>query len=235
MARYRDPIEQKRYLESLGTPAAAKALNELDAEWRSGQPWSLHEDIALCQIWARGSKARAAILQRTPAACNVRGTILGIGNGAIRWRERADWFDKIEQLDEVLIGWRLWRVVTNGRDAVLRSVYTGEPWPAGAPMEAHELRGDHTGVHAYKQKVGLEEYGYKRPAVNETKFEEYVFGQVALWGRVIEHEDGFRAEFAYPLNVHTTDLPLARIIARSYGIEAVHTQRRPRPDREPSA
>lgn len=45
-------------------------------------------------------------------------------------------------------------------------------------------------------------------------------GKVALWGRTIECEHGYRAEFAYPERVVTvtTDSAVAPIIARAYGV-----------------
>lgn len=94
-------------------------------------------------------------------------------------------------------------------------------------MEAHRIDGAHTGIHAYKTLVQPEKYGYQYPPETHLKGEQFVYGQIALWGRVIEHEDGYRAQFGYPLKIHAAYLPLARIIARCYGIEAVHTMRQP--------
>ena len=44
------------------------------------------------------------------------------------------------------------------------------------------------GIHAYKS----------RPEDNG-KWSWSMFGRVALWGKVIEHEYGYRAQFAYPI------------------------------------
>ena len=45
------------------------------------------------------------------------------------------------------------------------------------------------GIHAYKA----------RPEDNAYWSSWEVFGRVALWGKVIEHEYGYRAQFAYPI------------------------------------
>jgi len=31
---------------------------------------------------------------------------------------------------------------------------------------------------------------------------DVAFGRVSLWGNIVEHEDGYRAEFAYPLDLY---------------------------------
>lgn len=52
----------------------------------------------------------------------------------------------------------------------------------------------------------------------------YVFGKVALWGKVIEHEKGYRAEFAYPLGFYE-DIGISRAngivqnFANAWGVE----------------
>lgn len=62
----------------------------------------------------------------------------------------------------------------------------------------------------------------------------HVLGEVALWGRVIEHEKGYRATCAYPYRLHM-DAPvpmpgfprsavkerLARALSAAYGCEVV--------------
>ena len=51
------------------------------------------------------------------------------------------------------------------------------------------------GVYAVKQ----------RAQVIMTEVERFqVLGQVALWGTVIEHRDGYRAQFGYPMVIHLT-------------------------------
>jgi hypothetical protein len=95
-----------------------------------------------------------------------------------------------------IIGWRVWRWDAGG----LRSL-NGKPWSPGQPLaakcgagnahDAHEPpQADCTcGVYAAKsldhlRKIGLDRYG--------------VLGEVNLWGTVVVHELGWRAQFAYP-------------------------------------
>lgn len=44
------------------------------------------------------------------------------------------------------------------------------------------------GINAYKNRI----------AISPQATNPYIVGEVNLWGRVIEYEDGFRAQFAYP-------------------------------------
>ena len=48
-----------------------------------------------------------------------------------------------------------------------------------------------------------------------------VWGQVSLWGRVIEAEFGYRATYAYPrgLMVMARDVALVPDLSRNYGVE----------------
>lgn len=50
----------------------------------------------------------------------------------------------------------------------------------------------------------------------------FVFGRVSLWGKTIEHEHGFRAQYAYPqaLYVHPRTLDVSKLgLSKSYGVE----------------
>jgi hypothetical protein len=85
-----------------------------------------------------------------------------------------------------IIGWRGWKITPTG---FLRSMSADVLWPPDEPMEGKtKTREEHNGVYAFKackdflkqmENAGLE-----------------VYGRVALWGDVIEHELGYRAEYA---------------------------------------
>lgn len=64
-----------------------------------------------------------------------------------------------------------------------------------------------------------------------------VWGAVKLWGRLIEHHFGYRAEFAYPSALLCEDEALARTVATLYGVPcAVKTLPRPEwPERDEDA
>lgn len=48
----------------------------------------------------------------------------------------------------------------------------------------------------------------------------WAIGEVALWGRLVEHQNGWRAQFAYPgtLSVESEDERIASALAREYAI-----------------
>jgi hypothetical protein len=100
---------------------------------------------------------------------------------------------------EPLTGWRTW-TLAGARDAdevrLLPIAGTGKPWPPRAGVRAacarrrgHRVPGpDCTcGIHATHTADPLRRT--RDPAV---------LGTVALWGRVLEHELGYRAEVGYP-------------------------------------
>jgi hypothetical protein len=80
-----------------------------------------------------------------------------------------------------VIGWRYWRV--HGR--ILLSVITATPWIPGEVME-----GDVSmyGIHAYKTREGLMENWILGPSM--------VWGTVYMWGDIVEHETGYRSQYA---------------------------------------
>lgn len=87
-----------------------------------------------------------------------------------------------------IIAYRVWYI-----DRLrLRSATADVYWYADKPMVGDPASG--YGIHAYKDRTACFRDSY---ASNESS-RPYVFGEVALWGDVIEHEDGYRAEFARP-------------------------------------
>ena len=107
-------------------------------------------------------------------------------------------------------GWRTWLVVQGHDGARLASVSFPALWPRGKRLSAECGRGFHTGagpplriehrapsldcscgIYASRS---LDESERPRPAWPPP----CVVGTVALWGRGIEHEIGWRGQFAYP-------------------------------------
>ncbi len=100
---------------------------------------------------------------------------------------------------EPILAWRAWALTgrRDGTDLLLRPVVgRARPWkpmePAGAGCKHARLHaaphlGCTCGLHATHEVEVLRRT--RTPAV---------LGRVALWGRVIEHEHGYRAEFGYP-------------------------------------
>lgn len=65
-------------------------------------------------------------------------------------------------------------------------------------------------------------HGFKTVADLRQVIHNPVLGRVALWGRVIEHEGGYRAEYAYPQVLYThpaLDGDYIKTLADLYGIE----------------
>lgn len=123
----------------------------------------------------------------------------------------------IPDLIEPIVGYRAWRV----RDGKLQGVHYPVLWEPGHPLAAHcgSLK-DHDspgegctcGIHAARDEEGLRlNYLFGLPDV---------WGSVALWGRVVVHARGYRAEFGYPLALHVADESLARTM-EAYGVEVV--------------
>jgi hypothetical protein len=99
---------------------------------------------------------------------------------------------------EPLVAWRAWTLSTDRRSGALLRPIAGRanPWPRRRPARAtcwwpqfHDSPDElcRCGLHAVTQERLLR--WTRSPAV---------IGTVALWGRVIEHENGFRGEFGYP-------------------------------------
>jgi hypothetical protein len=105
-----------------------------------------------------------------------------------------------------IVGYRVWRWNASG----LMSL-NGEPWLPGRPLAAgcraatlrtiaglakavhdpHELPHANCtcGVYEAKNLEHLRQFGYERRGIH---------GEVYLWGTVVEHKLGWRAQFAYP-------------------------------------
>jgi hypothetical protein len=138
---------------------------------------------------------------------------------------------------EPVVGWRAWAAVETVEGPELQSVVYPHPWPArralrnvceaGGCLAARWPAQPHScGIHAFKAR----EDALAFPSTWESlRFahgvypEHYVIGRVSLWGRVVEHERGYRAEVAYPSALELL-LPqewLVLPLAARYGIDVV--------------
>jgi hypothetical protein len=111
---------------------------------------------------------------------------------------------------EALIGWRVWCVVETAHGLRLASVIEDDLWPVRMELVArcrsHERGDGHTapaiecscGVHATHEPAAVRTYLRGRDGPTTIA---RVLGRVLLWGRVVEHEYGWRAERAYPLEL----------------------------------
>jgi hypothetical protein len=120
-------------------------------------------------------------------------------------------FPAPEHTTEPILGWRAWRLHRDEEGRLRIAPTTPRPdWEPGVAMHARcsgahtrmylvfnpELEAFHRspepgctcGLHAMKDPTRL---------ARGARFAG-VIGRVAMWGRVIEHTKGWRAEFAYP-------------------------------------
>jgi hypothetical protein len=134
--------------------------------------------------------------------------------------------EPIRNLPEVIVGWRAWLVSAQG---TLQSTFMHSIWEPGVPMRSccsgvpGLLR---HGIHAFKERSQAEQY-----ARIQTQYMGYPYsrevavlvGEVSLWGTVILHEHGYRAQFAYPRSIgvltpSSCDELTQKRIRRDYGI-----------------
>lgn len=106
---------------------------------------------------------------------------------------------------EAVVGWRAWRVARAGGGLRLLSTLFDDVWEPEEALEAACRHGHRApeaacacGIYgardvteAYRHLVGRDDPGVVHR----------VIGEVALWGRVIEHERGWRASLAYPARI----------------------------------
>lgn len=81
-----------------------------------------------------------------------------------------------------IVAWRAWKFF-NG---CLLSPYRGTPWKPGETIEAADPTKTSGGIFAHKvrEQVFEQENGWD------------VVGTVLLWGEVVEHENGYRGQYA---------------------------------------
>jgi hypothetical protein len=86
-----------------------------------------------------------------------------------------------------IIGWRVWRLY----DGLLHSTIVAYTWRPGVfeRSEAKEGGSRNFGYHAFRDKEQAE-----REAA--AHWSPIVIGSVAMWGEVIEHQYGWRSEYA---------------------------------------
>ncbi len=104
-----------------------------------------------------------------------------------------------------LAGWRYWRA----DEGWLCSLNKLKTWPAGKPLVAQcplgmdhgPLPGEQCGCGIYAA-IDLETL---KELVQPHLESPLVVGEVALWGKVIPAELGYRAEFAYPRRLWVVD------------------------------
>lgn len=99
-----------------------------------------------------------------------------------------------------IIAWRTWKLSSDGSGRLI-GVYQAYSWPrmpakAVCAHSGHPASGCQCGWYAMKARPS--EVG-----------PDQIIGKVALWGKVISHQHGYRAEYAYPIELFL-ELPMPR-------------------------
>jgi hypothetical protein len=94
-----------------------------------------------------------------------------------------------------IVGWRIWKLCNGLLDSVF-VIYTWRPGVferSSCKHRGYDKLGcyENFGYHAFKDKEQAE-----REASMYTHWWPCVIGSVAMWGEVIEHEHGWRSEYA---------------------------------------
>lgn len=115
-------------------------------------------------------------------------------------------------LSNYVVGWRVW---TLGTDDIRSYTDAAIHWPIKRPFQA---TCDHTSSSCVPNKhcrCGI--YAMRTPttelvAAGKSGWYDsnghrprHVIGQVALWGRVIKHTNGYRGQYAYPIRFYLQD------------------------------
>jgi hypothetical protein len=104
----------------------------------------------------------------------------------------------VRDRDDPVFGWRYWQLSPR---RLLRSVTQSKfEWPPGRVLRAVCVEIGHPapaercncGLYANPELEALRQHGLCLAP------EAIVLGQVALWGKVVDDEPSYRAEFAYP-------------------------------------
>ena len=113
-----------------------------------------------------------------------------------------------------IVGYRGWDVTSDGW-LISQIVNTTTIWVPGQPNHARcPIPQFHHSVPTSQCSCGL--YAYRiRKTFRKTS--RSIQGTVALWGTVIQHKEGYRAEYAYPLTLwKPTALPMAGFPASNF-------------------
>lgn len=140
---------------------------------------------------------------------------------------------------EAITAYRAWNVHPNG---LLVGQAFASPWK---PYEPHVAICNHAesmghvkdgqwqdaplwecdcGIHAHQtlkkaeSRIIMERQGLIGFSRCPDTAEGRVWGELKLWGKVIVHEDGYRAQYAYPGKLYCEDPRLARIVSTLYGV-----------------
>lgn len=100
----------------------------------------------------------------------------------------------------------------------LCSLYHAGDWPPQKRMRAdlRPSKKNTNGLYAWKRDVPV----FVFPGI-EAVYKDFVFGAVSLWGHYVEHEEGYRAEYAYPYEIKVFDPALVQPLRDLYAVDVI--------------
>ena len=107
--------------------------------------------------------------------------------------------ETVATLPEPICAWRTWTLLGSRDGSRVRLAPIagdGRPWPPRRPAEAACIRHRSHVRPELECTCGL--HAVESPDELRRTRDPAVLGTVALWGRIVEHEHGFRAALAYP-------------------------------------
>lgn len=128
---------------------------------------------------------------------------------------------------EPVLGWRLWHVRETSAGYRLGSWTRNAEWPAARRVEARCRRhdapraGHRCGIYAFRTRALAEELLRRCAPLSLAGCRPVALGSVSLWGRVVPHADGWRAQFAYPYELFLLggDAGVARDLRDGYAVD----------------
>jgi hypothetical protein len=130
-----------------------------------------------------------------------------------------------------VVGWRAWVVTETAAGLRLGSVLYDEVWTPGTtalatcrrredffaePLGEHPTPGLECGCGYHAARDPADALSYLRGR-NESTTVCRILGEVAIWGRVVETEAGWRAGAAYPFRLYVPDDAIGDALA-VYGV-----------------
>ena len=104
-------------------------------------------------------------------------------------------------------GYRLWNVGRRSPLSPLKEFFlgsvtiTGPNWPFSEKSESRCFRYLEHNSPVFDCKCGIHAFSKMEYMKDNWIRKGCIYGKVALWGRLIEHENGFRSQFAYPISI----------------------------------
>jgi hypothetical protein len=110
-----------------------------------------------------------------------------------------------------LVAYRIWRIDRNR----LISLSAGYVWKPGANGPAQGMGVDGGGFYAFKELSGAVELSGGPRSTGRGRRYPCAIGKVSLWGEIVEHELGYRAQFAKIIELIPRGQPCTRTVMKT--------------------